>query len=354
FLRVVHEVGLGVVAGLLADDLDGVLVGADCAVGTEPEEHGFVDAFHRVLIRVVDFQAAARDILFDADHELVFRFGSLQVVQDRLGHSRVELLGTEAVAATHDNRVTLEGEFLLLHGFADGGAHVEVDRLAECARLLGEGLQREGAIKANLDHTDFLAFFDQIFNRILNNISAGTHDNDNALGIFGPDVIDQFVLATGQLAELVHLFLYDLFADRIVGVDGLAPLEVDIRILGGTAHDRLVRVEAAGLVFGNQFVVDHGAHFVKREFDNFLDLVGGSESVEIVQEGNSAAQGRGLGDQREVHDLLNVIRAEESPAGGAAGHDIRMVSEDGERLGGDSAGRDMENSGGQFACDLEH
>ena len=37
-LRVVHEVTLGEAVGLLADDLDGVLVRADRAVGAEPEE----------------------------------------------------------------------------------------------------------------------------------------------------------------------------------------------------------------------------------------------------------------------------------------------------------------------------
>ncbi len=44
FLGVIDEVGLGKVLGGLADDLDGVLVGADGAVGTEAEEHRFVGA----------------------------------------------------------------------------------------------------------------------------------------------------------------------------------------------------------------------------------------------------------------------------------------------------------------------
>ena len=45
-LGVVDEVGLGKVVGGLADDLDGVLVGADGAVGAEAEEHRFVGAGH--------------------------------------------------------------------------------------------------------------------------------------------------------------------------------------------------------------------------------------------------------------------------------------------------------------------
>ena len=90
-LGVINEVGLGVVAGFLADDLDRVLVGADCTVGTETEEHRLVDAFHRVLVAVINFQAAVGDVLFDADHELVLGVLDLEVVEHGLGHGRIEL-----------------------------------------------------------------------------------------------------------------------------------------------------------------------------------------------------------------------------------------------------------------------
>ncbi len=40
FFGVIHEIPLGVEIGMLADDLDRVLVGADGAVGTDAEENG--------------------------------------------------------------------------------------------------------------------------------------------------------------------------------------------------------------------------------------------------------------------------------------------------------------------------
>jgi hypothetical protein len=43
-LGVVDEVALGAVVGLVADDLDGVLVGAYGAVGTQAEEEAFLYA----------------------------------------------------------------------------------------------------------------------------------------------------------------------------------------------------------------------------------------------------------------------------------------------------------------------
>ena len=136
-LGVVDEVGLGEVLGGFADDLDGVLVGADGAVGTEAEEHGFVGAVHGVAEGGGVVEAAVGDVFFDADDEVVFRFGFFQVVQDRFGHGRGEFLGAEAVAAADDDRIALEAEFAGCHGFADGGAHIQVERLAQGAGLFG-------------------------------------------------------------------------------------------------------------------------------------------------------------------------------------------------------------------------
>ena len=112
--------------------------------------------------------------------------------------------------------------------------------------------------------------------------------------------------------------------------------------------------EPAQAVGGDQGVADHGAHVVKGQFLDLLDLVRGAEAVEEVQERDPCAEGGGLGDQGEVHDLLDVVGAEHGPAGGAAGHDVGVVAEDGERLSRDGAGRNMKNSGGQFPGDLVH
>ena len=114
------------------------------------------------------------------------------------------------------------------HGFADGGADIEIERLAQGAGLFGavedgdlldglgqrldEGVQRERAVEADLDHADLLTLFDQVFDGLLDGVGAGAHDDDDPLGVFGADVIDQLVFAAGELAEFVHFFLDDLDA----------------------------------------------------------------------------------------------------------------------------------------------
>ena len=74
-LGIVNEVALGVVVGLFADDLDGVLVGADGAIRAESVEQGAHGAggFGGVIGIVV--QAGVGDVVLDADGEVVLGVG---------------------------------------------------------------------------------------------------------------------------------------------------------------------------------------------------------------------------------------------------------------------------------------
>ena len=137
-------------------------------------------------------------------------------------------------------------------------------------------------------------------------------------------------------------------------VDRLARLEVDVGVLGRAAQHRAVGRERAAAVGADQLVVDHGAHIVIGQLLDLLHLVGGAEAVEEVEEGDARFEGGGLGDQGEVHDLLHELEAQHGPAGLADGHDVLVIAEDGERLGGDGAGGNVEDGRRQFAGDLVH
>ncbi len=91
-LRVEHEVALGVVRRILADDLDRVLVGADRAVGAKAEEHGPHHVIGLGRERIVVDQTGVGDIVVDADGEVVLHHRLGQLVIDSLDHRRRELL----------------------------------------------------------------------------------------------------------------------------------------------------------------------------------------------------------------------------------------------------------------------
>ncbi len=88
-LGVVDEVALGVVVGLFADDLDGVLVGTDGAVGTQTPE----DGSHSILgldVEWFDGQGSVGHIIDDADREVIAGSFAAHLVEDgpHMGGSR--------------------------------------------------------------------------------------------------------------------------------------------------------------------------------------------------------------------------------------------------------------------------
>ena len=61
-----------------------------------------------------------------------------------------------------------------------------------------------------------------------------------------------------------------------------------------------------------------------------------------------------MGDEGDVHRLLDVVGSELGPAGRARRHDILVVAVDREGMGGDGAGGDVEYGRRALARDLVH
>ena len=173
-LRVVDEVALHVEVGLLADDLDRVLVGADRAVGAEAVEHRRRRRRPaRCRTTRSHGERRVRHVVDDADGEVVLRRVLRELVEDRLHHRRRELLRRQPVAAADDARLRCERRRAFGARFGERGDHVQVERIAERARLLRavqhgdacgrsrqrreERARRERAVQPHLQHADLLA-----------------------------------------------------------------------------------------------------------------------------------------------------------------------------------------------------
>ena len=215
-------------------------------------------------------------------------------------------------------------------------------------------LDAKGAEQANLEDTDLLTLADHVFHGLVAGIGTGAHDDNDLLGIRGTHVIEQLVLTTDDLGELVHGGLNDGRSGVIVFIDGFTSLEVDIRILGGTANRGEVRAQAAGLMGCDRRVVDHGFHVVIGQFFDLLNFVTGAETIEEVQERHAGFQGGGLSDQGHVHDFLDIGRGQHGKTGLAAGHDVRMVAEDRQGLAGQRTSRDVKDRRDHLTGDLVH
>jgi hypothetical protein len=293
-----------------------------------------------------------------------------RLVEDRLDHRRGELLRRQAVAPANDPRRLRELGQAARLGLGQRADHVEVERLAHGARLLGavehddvarrlgegadEMFQREGAVEPDLDKAHLFALGIHPLHRFVSRLGPRAHHHDHALGVGRPHVVEQAVLAAGHLGQPVHLFLDQLGTGQVEPVAGLARLEEGVGVLGGAAQDRVLRGQRPLAVRLDRSLVQHGSQLFVVQLLHLDHLVRGAEAVEEVQEGDPGAQGGGLAEQGEIVSLLDRSRGEQGEAGLPAGHHVGMVAEDRQRVGRDRARRDVHAHRRQLAGDLVH
>ena len=78
---------------------------------------------------------------------------------------------------------------------------------------------------------------------------------------------------------------------------------------------------------------------------DLLDLVGGTETVKEVDEGDAALDGGQMGHGGQVHDLLHITLGQHGKAGLTAGHDVGVVAEDVQRMAGHGTGQTWNTQG---------
>ena len=162
------------------------------------------------------------------------------------------------------------------------------------------------------------------------------------------------VLTASVASNLVHVLLDNFRNLGVERVHGFTTLEVNVRVLGGTAHGRAVRSEAAFAASLHVLFVDDVTDNAVFESFDLHHFVGGAETVEEVHERNAAFESGSVGHESEVLAFLHAAGGEHGKAGLAAGHHVGMVTENRKALHGKCTGCHMEDRGGQFARNLVH
>ena len=359
---VVNKVSLAVQVGRVADDLDRVLVCADCTVRTHAPELCAGLTLGGGVDLAGERQGGEGHVIHNADGEAVLRGLCGEVFINRQDLARGGVLGGQAVAAADD----LHRDALFLVDRAD----ILIERLAHRARLLGavehgdvlagfrhggeEVLGRERTVQMHVDHADLFALRHQIIDGFLGGFGNRTHDDDDAVRVRSAVVVIQMIVAASELVNLLHIVL-DCRRDRgDLLVARLAALEEDIRVDRGAAGEGMLRVErvlAEGL---ERIHIDERAQILVVERLDLLDLVRGAEAVKEVQHRHAAVDGGQVRDRTQIHDLLGRRGCEQRKARVAHAHDVRMVAEDGQRVGGQCARGNVEHARQHLACDLIH
>ena len=116
----------------------------------------------------------------------------------------------------------------------------------------------------------------------------------------------------------------------------------------------MLRVQGVGPEGPQGVHIHQGTEVLIVQGLDLLDLVGGAEAVEEVQEGHPAVDGAQVGHGAQVHSLLGRGGRQQGKARLPHAHDVAVVAEDAQGVGAEGPGGHMEHAGQHLAGDLIH
>ena len=261
-LRVVVEISLAIFIGVVANNLDAVLVSTYSTVGTQAVEFSLERTLGQDAYLGQHGQRLERNIIDNTDGELVLLLAG-QIVVHRDDLCGGGILAAEAVATADDAKVvaTLEG----LHD-------VQIQRVAVGAGLFGtvehadvlcalrhhvhQVFHAERTVEVYGDNAHLLALSLQVIHHGFNGLGNRTHGHNHIGGIGCAVVGEGLVGATAELAHLVHVGGHNLGQRVVVLVLRLAGLEVDVGVLSRTTGYGMLGVQGAVAISLQGFLVD--------------------------------------------------------------------------------------------------
>jgi len=362
-LGVVLEVSLYVLAGVVTDDLDGVLVSTHSAVAAQTPELALDGAFCGGVGGDLLVKTQVGHVVDDAQSELFLGsiLGQLLVNCEEGGGGGV--LGTQTVTTTDHGDIVPAG-------LCQSHNHILIQRLALRAGLLGavqncdllsggrnssqQLVSAEGTEQTDLDKTDLLAMSVQVVDDFFDHVVDRTHSYDHTVGIGCAVVVEQLVVGAQLFVDLSHVLLDHCGQSVVVLVACLTVLEEDIVVLVRATHCGTLGIQRVLAECFHSLHVGHFLQILVVPDRDLLDLMGGTETVEEVNEGNTAFNGCQVSNSAQIHNFLHVGLSQHSKAGLTAGVHVGVVTEDVQSLSGYGTGRDVEHGGQQLAGDLVH
>jgi len=359
-LGVVHKVSLREERGVLADDLDRVLVGAHGTVAAKPVEEGARHAGEGQVEGGVVREGETGHVVADAHGEGLPQFVGGEHFKHGLHHAGLEFLAAEAVApagdadaplrAPRECRDDIEVERLAARaGFLRAVQHR--DRADGLWQRLHEASRGEGTVQADLHHTHAGSAPRKVLHGAANGLRAGAHADNDGLRLGMALVLEGFVVAARHFAELLESLLHDGDTAVVIGVAGLAALEEHIGVRGRSARGGMLRRKAARAEFRKVAGVDEALEFRVGKRLHLADFVRGAETVEEMEEGKTCRKRGRVRHGGHVLRLLNVGGGQHRDARLAAGHDIGVFREDGEGICCDRARGHVQDEGRELPGD---
>ena len=360
-LWVIWEVALCILFCFVTDDLDGLLVGTNCTVGTKTPELTS-NCASRLCCDVHCRQWAVVYVVNDTDCEVILCLLSLKVVVYCNNLSRCCVVGTKTISSCINFRSVVNVEVKVSYVEIKWVAFstrlfcsVENSNLLGCLRhSLQEVLCWPRSVKSYFYETNFFALLFENVDCLFYCFADWTHCYDYIFSISCSNVIEELVLSACEFADFLHVLFSDSRYCIVEGLTCFTSLEEDVRVLSCTSYNRVLRIKSScSEVFNSFFVYEFSKIFVVDYFD-LLYFVWSSESIEEVQEWNSSFNSSKVCNSTKVHYFLNWTWAQQSEACLTASHYVWVVTENTKSVSSECSCRYVEYAGQEFAGDLVH
>ena len=204
----------------------------------------------------------------------------------------------------------------------------------------------------NFQNADLLASSGHGVNDLFQSAADGTHSHDDVGSVGSAVVVEGLVVGADALVDLVHVANDHVDQVIVHDVGSLAVLEEGLGGLVGTTVEGMVGHVGVGAETCQCFPVDHLCQGVIFPGAQLLDLVRGTEAVEEVDEAHACLDCGQVSNGSQVHNFLGSGCSQHCHTGAAAGHNVLVVTEDGQSVGGQGTSCDVENAGQAFASNL--
>ena len=111
----------------------------------------------------------------------------------------------------------------------------------------------------------------------------------------------------------------------------------------------MVRIQRTAAEFFYSFPVENLAQIIIIHYFDFLNLVGGTETIEEIDERYTALDSHEMGYSGQIHNFLHAGFAEHCTASLTCSHNILMVTEDVQGVRSQSTSGNVEHARQQFA-----
>ncbi len=178
---------------------------------------------------------------------MVLGLGKIEIVVNRNNHCGSCVATSQTVTPSNDERLVLLSvesvANIKVKGFTFSSrlfCSVENGNALNCFGNCSEEMfNGERTIKVNAHHTYFLTVGIQVINCLACCFGSRTHENYYAVCVFGTIIAEEFVFATGNFGNFLHVFLYDARNCVIVRVANLTVCEESFGVLCHAACHRV-------------------------------------------------------------------------------------------------------------------